>query len=1682
MPSSPDTPPPTAQLVDLLARAGDGTRMGAIELAELLWLARHIQAPADPEPPPVADPDPDPVAPLTSPPAGPSVTAPSPTSPTSPPPPALPHDEGRVPLHLPAPAPGAEGAGLGGTVARASLLAPAPPMLARPLALQRALRPLARRVPSPLGRELDEEATADRIARLGAGPEWWLPVLRPTRERWLRLHLVYDAGPTMPVWRPLVRELHTAFAQSGAFRTVELYRADADGTVRGPLGAPAPVPADGRTVTLLISDCMGPQWWDGPAGARWYGTLRRWAARLPLAVLQPLPERLWRGTALPTEAGLLTAPGPAAPSAALTFTPYDPVPTDTTGPGSPAARTDGTLPLPVLEPSPVWLAHWSALIADPGGAQLPGAVARLPRRPLPFAADDPTREDVTALSATELVGRFRATASPEAFRLAGHLALGVPRLPVMRLVHAAIEPRPRPQHLAEVILSGMLTSEAPHGSYAFRPGVRGLLKRSLPRSSRDRTAALLAEVGALIDARAGTAAGDFRAEAPAVGGTPGNLAGAPIATVDPESVREMAGTGAGARPPGELIGGRYRLEQRLRPSGTLWLARDTEAEEDTDRTVVVRLHTRFGPERTERFRRAATALTRLRHPNVVTVLDHGVHGDVPYVVMEHVTGIPLNALAAPSGYLLPPRLLVSVASGLARAVEAVHARGVTHGSIGMTRVILLPDGTAKLTHFDVGHTTGTAGRAEDERALGQLLMSLASGGARRDLSVGDSRPSALPPHLFEPFIRAIAAAHDGEPEGLARLQDPELPRLAEESPSLWYSLLGPVRVWRSGPEPEPAVLDRHTATELRPLMCQLLLRHGTPVTQRELLDGIWGSQRPPHAEAELGRLASRLRTALGPGTVATLPDGYALHASTAEVDVVACDVLVARAKEAREREEPAEARELIGSALDLWRGEPLDGVSGPAAQSARTRLRQLRLWLLRTRAELDLELGRLEEAASDLVGLLADHPSREDFWRLRMVALQRLGRIAEALDAYEEFQLLGGPTVPAIEELHRELLETLEAEEATRAAESRTTGHSPPLPETTDPDEDSASPANFAWGETTPPSETPEPNESAAPPGDTTPPESTDPGEVTDPSAFREGTAPDEGIEPSEGTTTSQATSPNESTTPPESTTPREATEPTEPTESTASPEGAAPSNPTRTRASVVFEFADEEPEFTLGEEAAAELAHALGRVVARLIEESGVDPNAVERISRLSGFALFTEVDVDVLPLLRTVLARLTDLLAEEELPRLRVTFWHTVRLTDTNLPGYRTLQSRLESALAGALVGISRPFHEQLMASGDDTAAEFQPLYRQPDDPEPTCWYALLGHERPGQAHAPVHWAEVQLSLRAGGPKAFTCYAKLDWRFNDPDAHTPFEPVELPQLLIHRLRREALDVTRRLPSERVGEAQGRLRDRLLRLAPPGVSLRGRTSLTPGLTTPTRPWTPGSPVADALTAVDSLILGFDGPVTQLYSRDQAMSAARELAAILVEYRDPSAALDGVPLIDPGIEGTEGSVHPLDVLRRFAEHATAEDLRRRLDAIEARATRNTRPSVRLRELLGVLNGQGIQVAVVGDTSQEAMNQVLGHRDTALALRAGGIHGRTDDLGLLMPDPDCLRRALSRLGTRPDRCVMVAGSVAEATAARSIGLPFVGLARFEADRQRLMAAGAMDTVNSLDPLVKAASTY
>ncbi len=684
-PAHPSTPSELKRLLDILDRAS-GHGANARELAELIWLASRSGAPAQPARPPSEEPAPE--APTSSP-AGPKGLA------TGPEPPRAPAGQRLTPAHR------SDGASSDDGSSR-SLLAPLPPMLAHPLPLQRALRPLRRQVPSSLATELDEHSTARRIAGLGALPGTWLPVLRAKPERWLTLYLVYDAGPTMPVWRPLWRELHRVLSQTGAFRGITLLVLTQDGRLRqSPGGRPAALPPrDGRAAALVLSDCSGPHWYPGHAStAHWYRVLDRWARTMPVAVVQPLPERLWRRTALPGTAGLLTSGGPAAANSAMRFTPYDP-----------SGEEHAGLPLPLLEPSGRWFGHWADLVAGAPGTEVPGVVA-MPAADPSATVPESGGGAVEPLSPEERVLDFRAHASPQALRLAAHLAAGELSLPVMRLVQAATEQRPEPQHLAEVILSGLLTTApgepASSGHYVFRPGVRGVLSRALPRSTAVR-------IGAVIQQHAGSRPGEF----PVVVSTgdmdeaEGRPGGEPLGVVTEETVRRLGGrSNAGpdqddastsAGDPSALVDGRYRLVMRRHagPTADLWRAKD----ERRERQVTLKLfHAPItDPARRYGFRVDAERLAALGIQGLARVEDFGFHDSRPYVVTGLVDGEDSKQLLSPAAGPMSLEEIKATGAQIIRTLAKLHLNGVAHLDLSPATLVARGDGRVFVTDPGLG--------------------------------------------------------------------------------------------------------------------------------------------------------------------------------------------------------------------------------------------------------------------------------------------------------------------------------------------------------------------------------------------------------------------------------------------------------------------------------------------------------------------------------------------------------------------------------------------------------------------------------------------------------------------------------------------------------------------------------------------------------------------------------------------------------------------------------------------------------------------------------------------------------------------------------------------------------------------------------------------------------------------
>jgi eukaryotic-like serine/threonine-protein kinase len=102
--------------------------------------------------------------------------------------------------------------------------------------------------------------------------------------------------------------------------------------------------------------------------------------------------------------------------------------------------------------------------------------------------------------------------------------------------------------------------------------------------------------------------------------------------------------------------------------------------------------------RMSRFRREAAVLSALNHPNIMTVDDVGETADgLRFLVAELVGGITLRQRLARGP--LPLRDALEIATQLASALVAAHARGVVHRDLKPENVMIRDDGYVKVLDF-----------------------------------------------------------------------------------------------------------------------------------------------------------------------------------------------------------------------------------------------------------------------------------------------------------------------------------------------------------------------------------------------------------------------------------------------------------------------------------------------------------------------------------------------------------------------------------------------------------------------------------------------------------------------------------------------------------------------------------------------------------------------------------------------------------------------------------------------------------------------------------------------------------------------------------------------------------------------------------------------------------------------
>lgn len=120
-----------------------------------------------------------------------------------------------------------------------------------------------------------------------------------------------------------------------------------------------------------------------------------------------------------------------------------------------------------------------------------------------------------------------------------------------------------------------------------------------------------------------------------------------------------------------------------------------------------------------RFRNESKAIAVLSHPNIVKVYDVSFGDAIQYIVMEHVEGITLKEYITQQG-VVNPREAIYFITQILRALKHAHDKGIVHRDIKPQNILLISDGTIKVTDFGIARISENATRTMTDGAIGSV--------------------------------------------------------------------------------------------------------------------------------------------------------------------------------------------------------------------------------------------------------------------------------------------------------------------------------------------------------------------------------------------------------------------------------------------------------------------------------------------------------------------------------------------------------------------------------------------------------------------------------------------------------------------------------------------------------------------------------------------------------------------------------------------------------------------------------------------------------------------------------------------------------------------------------------------------------------------------------------------------
>lgn len=171
---------------------------------------------------------------------------------------------------------------------------------------------------------------------------------------------------------------------------------------------------------------------------------------------------------------------------------------------------------------------------------------------------------------------------------------------------------------------------------------------------------------------------------------------------------------------GKRLDGRYEIHELLGVGGMAYVYKAYDNIEK--RWVAIKIlkeELAGNSDFLRRFRNESKAIAVLSHPNIVKVYDVSFGDRVQYIVMEYIDGITLKQYIEQQGEIKWREALYFTVQIL-RALQHAHEKGIIHRDIKPQNIMLLEDGTIKVTDFGIARFSQAETQTMTDKAIGSV--------------------------------------------------------------------------------------------------------------------------------------------------------------------------------------------------------------------------------------------------------------------------------------------------------------------------------------------------------------------------------------------------------------------------------------------------------------------------------------------------------------------------------------------------------------------------------------------------------------------------------------------------------------------------------------------------------------------------------------------------------------------------------------------------------------------------------------------------------------------------------------------------------------------------------------------------------------------------------------------------